>query len=318
MIQDFDYASNPIVIQGASDLSVKVMDEDGNEVTTLTAEAYNGSASIDAHAIVEGMFKDEQTEHSASLLMSIQEDKLLQAVCGIKVGSMLMQQYTFVRGIGETNARYLLTKLGYKMTTPSSADLHFVVEIYDGYPKPLTFLLGHPIIGIYMSGEPFYTTAENKLLTLYPTPTYYVYEIDDANYTTHITAVSKAVPQHPFYVRWINNKGGWESWMFACNQKRTRQLTTNDYYERYDAAGQMTTYNKEGKEVIEVSSGVVDEPTREEISRLIYSPLIQWYDKSRNEWVNIQVEKGDSEWMTATPTNELVMSFLLPKPLIAR
>ena len=126
-----------------------------------------------------------------------------------------------------------------------------------------------------------------------------------------------AVPAHPFYVRWVNPLGGWDYFMFACQQKQTKTLTANDTYEPYSQYyryGQRSTYNKAATHAIEVSTGVIDRQTLESVAECIYSPLVQMYDASASAWIEIQPKTDKQEIMADQPTGELMMTFVLPTP----
>lgn len=126
------------------------------------------------------------------------------------------------------------------------------------------------------------------------------------------------VPAHPFYVRWVNNLGGWEYFMFACNQKNTKQLSANDTFEPFGQYrtiyGERSAYYKAATSVVEVSTGAIDRQTLESVAELIFSPLIQLYDVELSTWIEIQVKDGKPEMMADQPTGELILSFELPTP----
>lgn len=126
------------------------------------------------------------------------------------------------------------------------------------------------------------------------------------------------VPAHPFYVRWVNNLGGWEYFMFACNQKNTKQLSANDTFEPFGQYrtiyGERSAYHKAATSVVEVSTGAIDRQTLESVAELIFSPLIQLYDVELSTWIEIQVKDGKPEMMADQPTGELILSFELPTP----
>ena len=127
-----------------------------------------------------------------------------------------------------------------------------------------------------------------------------------------------AVPAHPFYVRWVNNLGGWEYFMFACNQKNTKQLSANDTFESFGQYrtiyGERSAYYKAATSVVEVSTGAIDRQTLESVAELIFSPLIQLYDVELRTWIEIQAKDGKPEMMTDQPTGEMIFEFELPTP----
>lgn len=128
------------------------------------------------------------------------------------------------------------------------------------------------------------------------------------------------VPAHPFYVRWVNNLGGWDYFMFACNQKHTQTLSKNDTYEKYinyyGRYGQRSSYNKEATSEVEVSTGTIDRATIESVLECVYSPLVQLYDEVTSSWIEIQPRTDKQEIMADQPTGELIMIFELPTPQI--
>ena len=125
------------------------------------------------------------------------------------------------------------------------------------------------------------------------------------------------VPAHPFYVRWVNTLGGWDYFMFACNQKQMKSLSENDSFEKYIVWGRYgvrSNYNKAATHTIEVSTGVTDRATLESVAELIFSPLIQVYDPDAQTWIEIQVKDGKPELMADQPTGEMLITFELPTP----
>ena len=159
---------------------------------------------------------------------------------------------------------------------------------------------------------------------------YHVYEISSSPHThgslsLYVANVARdtiqvremPVPAHPFYVRWVNTLGGWDYFMFACNQKQMKSLSENDSYEKYIVWGRYgvrSNYNKAATHTIEVSTGVIDRATLESVAELIFSPLIQVYDPDARSWIEIQVKDGKPELMADQPTGEMLITFELPTP----
>lgn len=129
-----------------------------------------------------------------------------------------------------------------------------------------------------------------------------------------IQIVECQVPAHPFYVRWVNNRGGFDYFMFACQHGETKTLTENKTFERYGGNGERSCYHKAATKAVEVSTGVIDRQSLESVAELIYSPLVQVWDASRNYWVEIQPATGKQDIMAEQPTGELLITFELPTP----
>ena len=129
-----------------------------------------------------------------------------------------------------------------------------------------------------------------------------------------IQIVECQVPAHPFYVRWVNNRGGFDYFMFACQHGETKTLTESKTFERYRGNGERSCYHKAATKAVEVSTGVIDRQSLESVAELIYSPLVQVWDASRNYWVEIQPATGKQDIMAEQPTGELLITFELPTP----
>lgn len=129
-----------------------------------------------------------------------------------------------------------------------------------------------------------------------------------------IQIVECQVPAHPFYVRWVNNRGGFDYFMFACQHGETKTLTESKTFERYGGNGVRSCYHKSATKAVEVSTGVIDRQSLESVAELIYSPLVQVFDVSRNYWVEIQPATGKQDIMAEQPTGELLVTFELPTP----
>ena len=129
----------------------------------------------------------------------------------------------------------------------------------------------------------------------------------------------RPAPETGFYVRWINQLGGWDAWMFGCRQYFTKSLTGTQTYNPYfvdveTITGNVQVYQKTGKEQVKVSSGMVTKNQYDTISALIYSPRIEWFNKETNTWITIIVDKGDNEIGGHKPSGECRFTFDLPAP----
>lgn len=125
-----------------------------------------------------------------------------------------------------------------------------------------------------------------------------------------------AIPQHPFYVRWINTLGGFDYFMFACDNKITNKLTKNETYEKYDANGYKSSYHKEAQRTIEVSTGVIQREMADCVAELIYSPLIELWDETQGRWFEIQVIDGKTETKATQTSSEMLFTFDLQTPIL--
>ena len=177
----------------------------------------------------------------------------------------------------------------------------------------------NPSVGeyAYFSGGAFYDIEQVDFGTVNKPVNGNVTLVNDGVIRDSIQVIDTPVPAHPFYVRWVNTLGGWDYFMFACNQKQMKTLSKNDSYERYITSGRYgmrSNYNKAATHTIEVSTGVIDRATLESVAELIFSPLIQVYDPDAQTWIEIQVKDGKPELMADQPTGEMLITFELPTP----
>lgn len=157
-----------------------------------------------------------------------------------------------------------------------------------------------------------YTVEDIKL-----SPYDYVIELEEDGVEpeerSKIGVMSRISPAHPVYIRWLNNCGGWDEWMFSCQSKETYQLIKNDAYEIYDGGGAKSSYHKEGKRTIEASTGIVDMDFFEELRKIPFSPYIELHLLGKGNW-QVQVTDFKIEKMADQPTGEIIISFELPTP----
>jgi hypothetical protein len=306
-LTNFAATGFPIVETAATALTRQVYDQDNNLVAELKAEAYNGHAEIDYAPILHTMFLNQQThKYQFSTFARLLNDFYLSTKA--KIGGTY---YTFRRALEATNDFAKTKIINYSDTLPTTIPMN---DICLGYPKYFSFYAsGNDTISVNGSSSPITYTPEQGIYTI---------EILNAITDMHFHSYRDGVfmgfrvaptPEHPFYVRWINRYGGWETFMFECNQKYTRQLKANEYYEKYQAEGVKTNYHKEGVEIVEVSSGIVSQKVFNELAMLKFSPIIQLYDAMSGTWTDIQVDKGDDERYSNQPSGEMIISFVLPE-----
>lgn len=312
-LQNFAFAGNKITEQVATTTPVSrvVRNEYGGVVATLNAEPYNGTATINYEAIARAMFNEERTIAPGCSVHYI--DRLVRAKLLIGNG-----EYLISRGVAQ-NGETSIAETMKILTTLKE------IKAYEGYESGFVFALKktsaiEPITVTYndvnieegahmnMMQEILWT----KFVITQGTKSGIcaIKSYSEVKDEIHVTICE--TPAHPFYVRWINERGGYDYWMFACNQGHTISLDANEYYESADGDGEFLTGSKTAKEVVEVSSGVVDADTMKALERLPLSPDIRLFNKNTNKWVRIQMDSTETERMENQSTGEIIMSFVLP------
>ena len=113
-------------------------------------------------------------------------------------------------------------------------------------------------------------------------------------------------------MRWINELGGYDYHMFACNQQHEYALASQTTYDMQDGDGQQVVLDKTGNHTIEVSSGLVTRQNAIAIAKLVLSPDIRWYDEKAGQWIRITAPQQSISLKTEQPTSEVVLKFVLP------
>lgn len=137
----------------------------------------------------------------------------------------------------------------------------------------------------------------------------------------HLEIERCCTPRNPFYIRWINHLGGLDYWMFGVQQLFDKKLSNLDTFEPYIQDVESATENEvpisvEAKENVLVGAENLNENEFEQLDKIIYSPLVEWYDEKRAKWLRIIPDKGNVENNTKYSSKEIELKFKLPKPIL--
>lgn len=209
------------------------------------------------------------------------------------------------------------------------------VKKYYGYPYYITLLprgfLGSPRVAtsidvrIKLHDE----DAEKQfdISTRLDFPLVYEFE-DEADYVKlrpsigylsqawNIIFVDTEVPCNPFYIRWINQKGGWDTYMFEQHKKYTQEVDRGDQYVLANSRGPYASQTRgelapEFKNIVQAGAGQLDENDFNLLKGIALSPLVQRYNYSVKAWQRVLVNDTDLTWDTKTPRNTVSYEFQL-------
>lgn len=263
----------------------------------------------------------------------------------------LISAYAY-RGIGEQdfNVRYVsrgvrprghnvnftMSNIGLVLTdrTPdNNRDLY--VKKYYGYPCSVTlFPKGvsgiSPATSVDVSIKPTSESGENQFGISSRLNIPLVYEdADGADYIKlrlsdgvfpneawNIIFVDTEVPCNPFYVRWINRKGGWDTYMFEQHKKYTQEIDRGDRYVLANARDLYTLETRgelapEVKNIVQAGAEQLDENDFNLLKGIALSPLVQVYDYTIHKWQRVLVDDTDLTWDTKAPRNTVSYEFQL-------
>lgn len=274
---------------------------------------------------------------------------------GFAIDYNLISAYAY-RGIGERNfnVRYAsrgVRARGYSANLTESYsglvltdrvpdnDRNLYVKKYYGYPYYVTLFprgfLGSPNIATSIDVRvKLYDEAEKQfdISTRLNIPLMYEFEDeaeDEADYVKlrpseeayssqawNIMFVDTEVPCNPFYIRWINQKGGWDTYMFEQHKKYTQEVDRGDQYVLANSGGPRASQTRgelapEFKNIVQAGAEQLDENDFNLLKGIALSPLVQRYNYSVKAWQRVLVNDTDLTWDTKTPRNTVSYEFQL-------
>lgn len=132
----------------------------------------------------------------------------------------------------------------------------------------------------------------------------------------NIIFVDTEVPCNPFYIRWINRKGGWDTYMFEQHKKYTQEVDRGDQYVLANARDPYTSETRgelapEFKNIVQAGAEQLDENDFNLLKGIALSPLVQVYDYQIATWQRVLVDDTDLTWDTKAPRNTVSYEFQL-------
>ena len=274
---------------------------------------------------------------------------------GFAIDYSLISAYAY-RGIGERNfnvryasrgvrargynANFTESYLGLVLTdrVPDN-DRNLYVKKYYGYPYYVTLFprgfLGSPNVATSVDVRvKLYDEAEKQfdISTRLNIPLIYEFEdeaSDEADYVKlrlpegayssqawNIIFVDTEIPCNPFYIRWINQKGGWDTYMFEQHKKYTQEVDRGDQYVLANSRGPYASQTRgelapEFKNIVQAGAEQLDENDFNLLKGIALSPLVQRYNYSAKAWQRVLVNDTDLTWDTKTPRNTVSYEFQL-------
>lgn len=274
---------------------------------------------------------------------------------GFAIDYSLISAYAY-RGIGEENfnvryasrgvrprghsVNFSMSNIGLALTdrTPDS-DRNLYVKKYYGYPHFVTlFPKGFqslspstPVdVRVKLTGAQNETQFDISSRLNIPL----VHEFDDeigdgADYVKlrpsrgvypgeawNIIFVDTEVPCNPFYIRWINQKGGWDTYMFEQHKKYTQEVDRGDQYVLANSRDPYAAQTRgelapEFKNIVQAGAEQLDENDFNLLKGIALSPLVQVYNYQLAVWQRVLVNDTDLTWDTKAPRNTVSYEFQL-------
>lgn len=132
----------------------------------------------------------------------------------------------------------------------------------------------------------------------------------------NIMFVDTEVPCNPFYVRWINRKGGWDTYMFEQHKKYTQEVDRGGQYVLANSRDPYASQTRgelapEFKNIVQAGAEQLDENDFNLLKGIALSPLVQVYNYQIGVWQRVLVDDTDLTWDTKAPRNTVSYEFQL-------
>lgn len=274
---------------------------------------------------------------------------------GFGIDYNLISAYAY-RGIGERNfnvryasrgvqprghgADFSEISVGFVLTDRvPDGDGQLYVKKYFGYPNFLTLFAKGSISGnmqsamevnVMYTGNTFFEKVEISPRINIPLVLEFDEELTDgADYVIvrnrnlpldsdkwHIRYVDTEVPCNPFYIRWINQKGGWDTYMFEQHKKYTQEVDRGDQYVLANSRDPYASQTRgelapEFKNIVQAGAEQLDENDFNLLKGIALSPLVQVYKYELEQWQRVLVDDTDLTWDTKAPRNTVSYEFQL-------
>lgn len=274
---------------------------------------------------------------------------------GFGIDYNLISAYAY-RGIGEQNfnVRYASrgvqprghsvdfceSPIGFVLTDRvPDGDGQLYVKKYFGYPNFLTLFAKGSIsvnmqsameVNVMYTGTTVFEKAEISPRVNIPFVLEFDEElVDGADYVIvrnrnlplnsdkwHIHYVDTEVPCNPFYIRWINQKGGWDTYMFEQHKKYTQEVDRGDQYVLANFRDPYASQTRgelapEFKNIVQAGAEQLDENDFNLLKGIALSPLVQVYNYQIGVWQRVLVDDTDLTWDTKSPRNTVSYEFQL-------
>lgn len=329
------------IFVGYSPSPVKAANSLTESIDIYRDSGFGTTKKYDLRFLAKAGFRDDRLRTYPYINQSI----------GFAIDYSLISAYAY-RGIGEQNfnvryasrgvrargytANFTESGLGLVLTdrVPDN-DRNLYVKKYYGYPYYVTLFprgfVGSPNVATSVDvWVKLHDGTENlfEISTQLSIPLVYEFE-DEADYVKlrlpisayssqawKIIFVNTEVPCNPFYIRWINQKGGWDTYMFEQHKKYTQEVDRGDQYVLANSRDPYASQTRgelapEFKNIVQAGAEQLDENDFNLLKGIALSPLVQRYNDSVGAWQRVLVNDTDLTWDTKTPRNTVSYEFQL-------
>lgn len=296
---------------------INVYKTDGSYVR-LVADSCYGVTKYDVAAVVKSWFNKELAEFGADNIMT---DKALSIRYKLTIAGTT---YTFlaVNAVAQIGEDSNMADYDEQVLTKFSR-----IDYYEGYPLDYAILVSSTGETQYELGEltPLSVSRvriDNAAVELWT-------ENDDENIEDEngniiyilpkcdIPVYVHCNPRKPFYVRWINQLGGVDYFMFARQQKHSPSVKSVSTYEKFvesplNAKTNSKAYSLTTANDITVGAELLNETDFQALRWIAFARKIEHWDEKLGKWIELSVSKFDGSYNTKNETHTVEVTFSLP------
>lgn len=332
-----DYSPSPIKAANSLTESINIYRDSG----------FGTTKKYDLGFLAKAGFRDDRLRTFPYIDQSIGfaiDYNLISAYAYRVIGELNFNVRYASRGVRARgyNANFTESYLGLVLTdrVPDN-DRNLYVKKYPEYPYYVTLFprgfLGSPRVATSIDVRvKLYENVEKQfdISTRLNIPLVYEFEDadaseDEADYVKlrpsvgeyssqawNIIFVYTEVPCNPFYIRWINQKGGWDTYMFEQHKKYKQEVDRGDQYVLANSRDPYASQTRgelapEFKNIVQAGAEQLDENDFNLLKGIALSPLVQRYNDSTGVWQRVLVDDTDLTWDTKTPRNTVSYEFQL-------
>lgn len=332
---------------GYSPSPVKAANSLTESIDIYRDSGFGTTKKYDLSFLAKAGFRDDRlrtSPYTNSLIGFVIDYSLISAYAYRVIGDRNFNVRYASRGVRARgyNANFTESYLGLVLTdrVPDN-DRNLYVKKYYGYPYYVTLFprgfLGALSVATSIDVRvKLYGNAEKQfdISTRLNLPLVYEFEDEDASedeadyvklrpsageYSSqawNIIFVYTEVPCNPFYIRWINQKGGWDTYMFEQHKKFTQEVDRGDQYVLANSRNPYASQTRgelapEFKNIVQAGAEQLDENDFNLLKGIALSPLVQRYNDSIGVWQRVLVNDTDLTWDTKTPRNTVSYEFQL-------
>lgn len=284
---------------------VTIAETDGSRRATLSAESFNGITTFDVSAVVRLWFNEQL---AATANMPVIDRKLFVRYRIEDTGvPNLSQRFMALNAVAQVGESSNMGAYIGKILTRAPR-----LMMYDGYQSDFSALITEGV----ERGD----TSVNTMLLLSEAGDPILTENGEDIYVVvgyGMPVTRECVPVQPFYVRWVNQLGGVDYWMFRKQQEFAPTVKSTAMYERFVANPLDARSNRQGyaittEHTVTVGAEHIPAEFFDMLAWLPFSPFIEWYNEKLGKWVALTVAKYDGAIQTKDALHGMEITFNLP------